>query len=140
MIGKTRKALLLRVGMDRGTGGGLGPIFRDATFEYVPIPEQGSTLDRRTYATLQGGDTAGPWLTTCRAGFARCIRMLIPTSRLRPTVTRRRASAGSLPSWRPETSSSSTAVGAVPLERCAASLCHRLSSREAGPLPDCTRC
>ena len=54
MIGKARKALLLRVGMDRGTGGGLGPIFRDATFEYVPIPEQESTLDRRTYATLQG--------------------------------------------------------------------------------------
>lgn len=47
-----RKALLLRVGMDRGTGGVLGPIFRDGTFEYVPIPEAVPTRCRFTYATL----------------------------------------------------------------------------------------
>ncbi|MCC6544237.1 MAG: hypothetical protein IT392_07005 [Nitrospirae bacterium] len=31
--------LLLRVGIDLGTGGALGPIFPGRTFEYVPIPE-----------------------------------------------------------------------------------------------------
>ncbi|MFQ5893684.1 MAG: hypothetical protein ACE5H5_05170, partial [Nitrospinota bacterium] len=28
-----------RVGIDRGTGGTLGPIFGDGSFEYIPIPE-----------------------------------------------------------------------------------------------------
>ncbi len=49
-----RKALLLRVGIDRGTGGALGPIFCDGTFEYIPIPEHERTRDRRSYATLLG--------------------------------------------------------------------------------------
>jgi hypothetical protein len=34
-----RKALLLRVGIDRGTGGALSRIFADGGFEYLPIPE-----------------------------------------------------------------------------------------------------
>ena len=50
----SRKALLLRVGMDRGTGGALGPIFRDGTFEYIPIPESMPTRCSLTYATLPG--------------------------------------------------------------------------------------
>jgi Nucleotide modification associated domain 3 len=50
----SRKALLLRVGMDRGTGGALGPIFRDGTFEYIPIPEAVPTRCSLTYATLPG--------------------------------------------------------------------------------------
>jgi hypothetical protein len=33
------KVLLLRVGIDKGCGGTLGPIFSDGSFEYVPIPE-----------------------------------------------------------------------------------------------------
>ncbi len=49
-----RKALLLRVGMDRGAGGALGPIFDDGTFEYIPIPEREETFDDRTYETLIG--------------------------------------------------------------------------------------
>ena len=49
-----RKALLLRVGMDRGTGGALGPILRDGTFEYIPIPEAVPTRSLATYATLPG--------------------------------------------------------------------------------------
>ncbi len=49
-----RKALLLRVGMDRGAGGAHGPIFDDGTFEYIPIPESEETLNERTYATLVG--------------------------------------------------------------------------------------
>jgi hypothetical protein len=48
------KALLLRVGIDRGTGGALGPIFRDGSFEYVPIPEAVPTRFPLTYATLPG--------------------------------------------------------------------------------------
>lgn len=50
----SRKALLLRVGMDRGTGGALGPVFRDGSFEYIPIPEAIPTRCRLTYATLPG--------------------------------------------------------------------------------------
>lgn len=49
-----RKAMLLRVGMDRGTGGALGPIFPDGTFEYVPVPEAVPTRLGLTYATLPG--------------------------------------------------------------------------------------
>lgn len=33
------KALLLRVGIDKGCGGTLSPIFDDGSFEFVPIPE-----------------------------------------------------------------------------------------------------
>ena len=51
---KLRKALLLRVGIDRGTGGALSPVFPDGTFEYVPIPERKRTRDRASYATLVG--------------------------------------------------------------------------------------
>jgi Nucleotide modification associated domain 3 len=47
-----RKALLLRVGIDRGTGGALSPIFADGRFEYVPIPEDRPTRSRFTFATL----------------------------------------------------------------------------------------
>ncbi|NQE45486.1 hypothetical protein C5S31_05640 [ANME-1 cluster archaeon GoMg2] len=47
------KALLLRVGIDKGTGGALGPIFEDDTFEYIPIPEKSSnTKENRTYKDL----------------------------------------------------------------------------------------
>lgn len=49
-----RKALLLRVGMDLGTGGALGPIFRDGSFEYVPIPETAPSRSHLTYASLPG--------------------------------------------------------------------------------------
>lgn len=52
------KALLLRVGMDRGTGGALGPIFGDGSFEYIPIPEAVPTRSPLTYATLPGRHVA----------------------------------------------------------------------------------
>jgi hypothetical protein len=51
---EARKALPLRVGIDRGTGGALGPIFPGGTFEYVPIPERKRTRNHRSYATLLG--------------------------------------------------------------------------------------
>ncbi|HEU5274262.1 MAG TPA: hypothetical protein VFU97_11420 [Xanthobacteraceae bacterium] len=53
-----RNALLLRVGIDRGTGGALGPIFPDGTFEYIPIPEMVPTRCPLTYATLAGRHVA----------------------------------------------------------------------------------
>lgn len=47
-----RKALLLRVGIDRGTGGTLAPIFADGRFKYVPIPEEGPTRCPYIFAIL----------------------------------------------------------------------------------------
>jgi len=50
------KAVLLRVGIDTGSksGGILGPLFPDGTFEFIPIKDTGDTGDPRTY-----GNTAG---------------------------------------------------------------------------------
>lgn len=46
----------MRVGIDRGTGGALAPVFPDGTFEYVPIPEECRTTLRSTYAGLRARD------------------------------------------------------------------------------------
>jgi hypothetical protein len=43
-----RKILFLRVGIDLGCGGTLGPIFPDGTFEYVPIPESSQSVSSRS--------------------------------------------------------------------------------------------
>jgi hypothetical protein len=48
------KALLLRAGIDKGSGGSLGPIFTDGTFEYIPIPDEYATSETRTYSTTIG--------------------------------------------------------------------------------------
>jgi hypothetical protein len=45
--------VLLRVGIDTGSGGIHGPLFRDGTFEYLPIPDN-FKLDGRTYGKTQG--------------------------------------------------------------------------------------
>lgn len=42
------KILLLRVGIDMGSGGALAPVFPDGTFEYVPIPEDPDRLSPRS--------------------------------------------------------------------------------------------
>jgi hypothetical protein len=47
-------ALLLRVGIDKGSGGCLAPIFRDRRFEYIPIPEICATSESRVYANMYG--------------------------------------------------------------------------------------
>ena len=47
------KVALLRVGIDAGSGGMQGPLFRDSTFEYVPIPDYGNN-DSRTYGNTEG--------------------------------------------------------------------------------------
>ena len=49
------KAILLRVGIDKGCGGALSPIFKNGTFEYIPIPESDlETRETRTYQNTAG--------------------------------------------------------------------------------------
>ena len=48
------KALLLRVGIDKGCGGALAPIFADGSFEYIPIPERRDSSETRTYGNTVG--------------------------------------------------------------------------------------
>ncbi len=48
------KAMLLRVGMDKGTDGALAPLFDDGTFLYVPPSEWSATRETRTYHTMVG--------------------------------------------------------------------------------------
>jgi len=47
------KIALLRVGIDTGSGGIHGPLFRDSSFEYIPIPDN-RIRDQRTYGTVMG--------------------------------------------------------------------------------------
>jgi len=44
--------VLLRVGIDTGSGGIHGPLFQDSTFEFVPIPD-GSDIDPRKYGNTK---------------------------------------------------------------------------------------
>lgn len=56
------QALLLRVGLDNGSGGGLAPIYEDGTFEYIPIPESYETTQQQTFddvTTRDGQPYAG---------------------------------------------------------------------------------
>jgi len=49
------KAMLLRVGIDKGTDGTLGPIFEDGFFEFIPISEgDGLSKEDRTYESTIG--------------------------------------------------------------------------------------
>jgi hypothetical protein len=47
------QVVLLRVGIDTGSGGIHGPLFADGTFEYIPIPDgfKGKGIDSRTYGS-----------------------------------------------------------------------------------------
>lgn len=47
------KVVLVRVGIDSGSGGIQGPLFEDGTFEFVSIPD-GHDLDERTYGNSTG--------------------------------------------------------------------------------------
>jgi hypothetical protein len=42
------KVAMLRIGIDSGSGGMQGPLFRDGSFDYIPIPD-GFGIDERTY-------------------------------------------------------------------------------------------
>lgn len=49
------KAMLLRIGIDKGTDGALAPIFEDGSFEYIPISERDSqSKEERTYSNTMG--------------------------------------------------------------------------------------
>jgi hypothetical protein len=50
------QVVLLRVGIDTGSGGIHGPLFADGSFEYVPIPDgfKGESVDERTYGNTFG--------------------------------------------------------------------------------------
>jgi hypothetical protein len=50
------QVVLLRVGIDTGSGGIHGPLFVDGSFEYIPIPDCfGVTgVDERTYGNIRG--------------------------------------------------------------------------------------
>lgn len=50
------KAVLLRIGIDTGCGGMHGPLFKDGSFEYVPVPDatDGVGVDERRYGNTVG--------------------------------------------------------------------------------------
>jgi hypothetical protein len=50
------QVVLLRVGIDTGSGGIHGPLFSDGSFEYIPIPDcyGGKGVDNRTYGNTRG--------------------------------------------------------------------------------------
>jgi hypothetical protein len=50
------QVVLLRVGIDTGSGGIHGPLFSDGSFEYIPIPDGfgGKGVDQRTYGNTSG--------------------------------------------------------------------------------------
>jgi hypothetical protein len=47
------KIAMVRVGIDSGCGGIQGPLFKDGSFEYIPIPD-GFCIDPRTYGNMRG--------------------------------------------------------------------------------------
>ena len=51
-----KQVVLLRVGIDTGSGGIHGPLFSDGSFEYIPIPDsfRGKGADKRTYGNTRG--------------------------------------------------------------------------------------
>lgn len=49
------KAMLLRVGIDKGTDGVLAPIFKDGTFEYIPLSEKvAGSSEEKTFKNTMG--------------------------------------------------------------------------------------
>ncbi len=47
------KVAMLRIGADTGNAGIHGPLFKDGSFEYIPIPD-GFGIDQRTYGNTYG--------------------------------------------------------------------------------------
>ena len=50
------QTLLLRVGLDNGSGGGLAPIYADGAFDYIPIPESYETTQQQTFDEMTTQD------------------------------------------------------------------------------------
>ena len=42
------------MGIDKGCGGCLSPLFEDGTFEFIPIPEDEETSETKIYANMKG--------------------------------------------------------------------------------------
>jgi len=55
-----KQVVLLRVGIDSGSGGIQGPLFKDGTFEFICIPD-GGRASVHTYGNLLGRN-GKPWL------------------------------------------------------------------------------
>jgi hypothetical protein len=66
------QVVLLRVGIDTGSGGIHGPLFSDGSFEYIPIPDcfGGKGVDKRTYGNTRGkgGRTLADYFPEARRG------------------------------------------------------------------------
>ena len=55
------KVVLLRVGIDTGSGGIHGPLLnKEGNYEYIPIPDDKYDLDERTYSNTRGFITQKP--------------------------------------------------------------------------------
>lgn len=48
------KIAMIRVGVDAGCGGIQGPLFRDGSFEFIPIPENPDIAPKHTFGGLMG--------------------------------------------------------------------------------------
>jgi len=49
------KAMLLRIGIDKGTDRALGPIFNNRSFEYIPLSEKDvTTKEQKTFGNTKG--------------------------------------------------------------------------------------
>lgn len=58
------QVVLLRVGVDTGSGGIHGPLFKDGSFEYVPISDEfnGRGVSNQTYGNTKGEHSKRPLL------------------------------------------------------------------------------
>jgi hypothetical protein len=45
---------MIRVGVDAGCGGIQGPLFKDGSFEFIPIPENCKLVPKHTFGNLMG--------------------------------------------------------------------------------------
>lgn len=91
----TNNVVLLRVGIDSGSGGSQSPLFDDGTFEYLPIPD-GHGLDARTFGThigRHGRRLADYFPSGQRARIERQSMHFDPSSRRSRTATLARTSA-----------------------------------------------
>jgi len=48
------KIAMIRVGVDAGCGGIQGPLFKDGSFEFIPIPENSDMTSKHTFGSLIG--------------------------------------------------------------------------------------
>jgi hypothetical protein len=89
------QVVLLRVGIDSGSGGIQGPLFKDGSFEFIPIVDgRGECQD--TYGNTTGvhGRKLLDYFPDRLRGKRRDLSILILNSKLLLMATRRRESVG----------------------------------------------